>query len=158
RHESLRTAFKVTGAGPIQVISAAMSSQFRLLDLAGLPSGKREAEMVRLAQAEARRPFDLQTGPLVRMCLLRLAEREHVLVATMHHIICDGWSLGVFVRELSALYDAFSKGLPSPLPELSIQYADFALWQRQWFQGDTLAAYLAYWKARLAGMAAFQLP
>src|SRR6202035_2710140 len=118
-----------------------------------------EAESERLLRDEARRPFDLERGPLFRSGLLRLAETEHVLLLTMHHIVSDGWSTGVLLRELAALYAAFLAGRPSPLPELPIQYADFARWQRQWLRGEALAAQIDYWRGRMAGAPAIlELP
>ncbi len=114
--------------------------------------------MQALAQAEIQRPFDLTQGPLLRATLVRLADEEHVLLLTMHHIVSDGWSHGVFWRELAVLYDAFTTGQPSPLPALSIQYADFAHWQQQWLQGEVLDTQLAYWKQQLAGVSTLQLP
>ena len=114
--------------------------------------------MQELAQAEARRPFELAAGPLWRLRLLRLGEQRHVVLLSMHHIISDGWSVGVLVRELAALYRAFAQGQPSPLPELPVQYADYAVWQRQWLQGERLQTQLAYWKQRLAGLAPLELP
>jgi amino acid adenylation domain-containing protein len=121
------------------------------VDLRNLPEPEREAEAQQLATEEARRPFDLAQGPLLRAILLRLDKEEHVLLLTMHHIVSDGWSMGILFRELSALYGAFSVGKPSPLPELPIQYADFAVWQRQWLQGEVLEAQLAYWRKQLDG-------
>ena len=112
---------------------------------------EREAEVRRLAAEEAQRPFDLARGPLLRVCLLKLGEEDHGLLVTMHHIVTDGWSMGVFVRELSALYQAFSTGRPSPLAGLPIQYADFAAWQREWLQGAVLEGQLGYWQEQLAG-------
>jgi alpha-ketoglutarate-dependent taurine dioxygenase len=117
-----------------------------------------EAEVMRLIAEEARRPFDLARGPLVRVRLLKLAEEEHLALVTMHHIISDGWSLGVFIREIAALYEAFVKGQPAPLPELPVQYADFACWQQEWLQGEALEKQLAYWKQRLAGLPVLALP
>jgi amino acid adenylation domain-containing protein len=157
RHEPLRTifteAFTDAGGAPVQVIAPAEEwrSRLSLVDLAGLSDGERQAQASALALAEARRPFDLRRGPLLRLALLRLGEREHVLLLTMHHIVSDGWSLGVLLREVSALYDAFAQGRPSPLPELPIQYADFAVWQRDWLAGENLAAQLAFWKRQLLG-------
>jgi len=101
-------------------------------------------------QPGGRQPFDLARGPLLRVTLLRLNKTEHVLLLTIHHIISDGWSIGVFNRELAVLYEAFSAGKPSPLPELPIQYADYAAWQRQWLQGAVLEAQLDYWRKQLA--------
>ncbi|WP_216840682.1 condensation domain-containing protein, partial [Dyella sp. S184] len=106
------------------------------IDLGHLPAAEREAQLRARLQEELARPFDLQIGPLLRFGLLRLAEDEHILFLTMHHIVSDGWSVGVVMRELAALYRAFMQGLPSPLTDLPIQYADFAQWQRQWLSAD----------------------
>src|SRR5262249_17522043 len=110
------------------------------------------AAVERLAAEEAGRSFDLATGPLVRAVLLRLSEAEHVLLLTMHHIVSDGWSMGIALRELARLYEAFSTKSASPLPDLEIQYADFALWQRRWLSGEVLEAELTYWKDQLQGL------
>src|SRR5215211_1573157 len=138
RHEALRTIFAAVDGEPVQVISATMDTTLPVEDLSGVPQAEREAEAKRLALEEKRRPFDLEQGPLFRARLLRLGEEEHVLLISMHHIVSDGWSMGVFWRELGALYVAFSRDEPSPLPELPIQYADYALWQRQWLRGEAL--------------------
>jgi len=151
RHESLRTSFPVVNGYPVQSIAAFLHGVLRLEDLSALPEDEREAEVERQATAEARRPFDLAKGPLFRVRLLRIAAEEHVVLLTMHHIISDGWSMGVFVRDAAALYQAFCDERPSPLEELRIQYADFAHWQQEWLQGDVLEAHLAYWKEALAG-------
>jgi amino acid adenylation domain-containing protein len=128
-----------------------------LMDLSGLEPTQREAEALRLAQAEALAPFDLLHGPLIRATLLRLGSLDHVLLLTMHHIVSDGWSTGVLLRELSALYQAFAAGKPSPLPELRIQYADFAVWQREWLQGAVLESQLGYWRKQLHDIPRLQL-
>jgi hypothetical protein len=117
-----------------------------------------EAKARELAGKEARRPFDLSTGPVLRTSLLRLSDEEHILLLTMHHIVSDGWSLGIMIREVVTLYNAFAHGMPSPLPELPVQYADFAVWQREWLQGEVLEEQLCYWKQQLAGAAPLQLP
>jgi amino acid adenylation domain-containing protein len=122
-----------------------------VMDLRDQPPAERAAWAQRLAGEAARRPFDLARGPLLRATLLRLDDEDHVVLLTMHHIISDGWSIGVLVGELNALYRAFSGGRPSPLPELPIQYADFAEWQRGWLQGEVLEAQISYWKRQLAG-------
>jgi hypothetical protein len=114
-----------------------------------LPEAKREGGARRLAQEESQRPFDLTQGPLLRGCLLWVGDQDHFLLVTLHHIISDGWSLGVLVHELAVLYDAFATGAPSPLPTLPIQYADFSHWQRQWRHNAVLAAQLAYWTEQL---------
>jgi amino acid adenylation domain-containing protein len=162
RHESLRTTFKVTGGAEprvLQVIAPPFELPLPIADLAGLPAAERETEAARLAREEARRVFDLERGPLVRATLARLGEREHTLLLSLHHIVADGWSIGVLVRELSVLYSAFVQGRPSPLPELPVQYADFASWQRGWLQGEALEAQLGWWRERLAGApAVIELP
>src|SRR6185503_11291970 len=136
---------------PHTVVSPAQPSRLVIEDLAHLPTTEREAETYRLASEEALRPFNLSTGPVLRVKLLRLGEQEHVILLTMHHIVSDAWSLGIFVRELAALYQAFNSSAPSPLAELSIQYSDFALWQREWLQGEVLERELAYWRKQLGG-------
>ncbi|HEU0079696.1 MAG TPA: amino acid adenylation domain-containing protein, partial [Longimicrobiaceae bacterium] len=151
RHEALRTVFGERGGAPVQVIRQPAPTPLPVLDLRGLPDGAREAEAGRLAAGEALRPFDLARGPLLRGTLLRLADREHALLFTMHHVVSDGWSLDVLVREVSALYGAFARGEPSPLPELPVQYADYAVWQRGWLAGEVLEEQIGYWKDRLAG-------
>jgi len=151
RHDVLRTSFSEIEAQPKQTIEPALRLALPLVDLSSLPETRRRAEALRLATEEARRPFDLAQAPLLRAGLWKLGEQDHVLLVAMHHIISDGWSLEVFFRELSVLYHAFSQEKPSPLPELSIQYADFALWQRQWLQGDVLEDHLRYWKQHLQG-------
>ncbi|WNG56867.1 amino acid adenylation domain-containing protein [Archangium gephyra] len=150
RHESLRTTFRSEAGQPLQVIAPSLSLPLEVVDLSGLPSEQREAELLRLVQEDAQRPFQLSTGPLLRTHLLRLSDSEHVLLLNMHHIISDGWSTGVLVRELAALYEAHLQGKPSPLPELPVQYADYAVWQRQW-QSQVLERQLSYWKPQLAG-------
>ncbi|MEW6367293.1 MAG: amino acid adenylation domain-containing protein [Acidobacteriota bacterium] len=149
RHESLRTTFRVVGDVPRQVIAPPTPIPLPLVDLRHLPPPRREAEMLRLASAESHKAFDLGRGPLIRSRLLRLRDEEHVLLLTIHHIVADGWSLGVLFRELDALYDAFRRGDPSPLPPLAIQYADFANWQREWLSGDVLERHIAYWREKL---------
>jgi amino acid adenylation domain-containing protein len=158
RHESLRTTFHTHEGQPIQVIRPVEALYVRVVELSELLPEEREAEALRLAQQEARRSFDLTDGPLLRTLLLRVSGDEHVFLFTMHHIISDGWSMGVFVRELSTLYNAFVEGQPSPLPQLPIQYADFAAWQRQWLQGPVLEAQLAYWSRQLSKITPLNLP
>ncbi len=159
RHESLRTTFGETGGRPVQLIAPPAPWRLPLVDLAALPEPGRAAEARRLAQAESVQPFDLGRGPLLRAVLLRLAPADHALLLSMHHIVSDGWSLGVLVREITALYGAAISGAVSPLPELPIQYADFAVWQRQRLRGDVLEEQLVYWRERLAGVpASLDLP
>ncbi|WP_164003075.1 condensation domain-containing protein, partial [Pyxidicoccus caerfyrddinensis] len=151
RHESLRTTFRDEPGGSVQVISSPTALRLELVDLRSLPAEPREAEAQRLSEAEALRPFNLSTGPLLRTSLLVLDAREHVLLLTVHHIVSDGWSMGVMTRELAQLYGAFASGLPSPLPSLPLQYADFAAWQRQWLQGAELEEQLTWWRHQLEG-------
>ncbi|HEX8115992.1 MAG TPA: condensation domain-containing protein, partial [Pyrinomonadaceae bacterium] len=159
RHEVLRTTFAVVDGEPVQVIHDARPVSLPVTDLSALDESERESEAARLAGEEAGRPFDLGAGPLVRAGLLRLSAEEHVCLLTVHHIVSDGWSMGVLINEVAALYDAFSSGGESPLPELEAQYADYAVWQRQWLQGDVLDKQLSYWRERLAGApAALELP
>jgi amino acid adenylation domain-containing protein/non-ribosomal peptide synthase protein (TIGR01720 family) len=159
RHEVLRTSFYNLQGQPIQTIAPTLSLTLPVVDLSSLPEAERELEALRLAAEETRRSFDLAQAPLLRASVLRLADEEHILLLTLHHIVSDGWSMGVLFQELSALYDAFSNGKPSPLSELPIQYADFAVWQRQWFQGEVLESQLSYWKKQLADApAVLELP
>jgi len=159
RHEVLRTSFAVVQGEPVQVIGAAAELRLPLIDLRELPESEREAEAERLARAEAERPFELGRGPLLRASLVQLSEQEHLLLFTMHHIISDGWSMGVLVREVTALYRAYTEGAGSPLEELSIQYADYAAWQRQWLSGEVLEQELSYWREQLRGApAVLELP
>jgi alpha-ketoglutarate-dependent taurine dioxygenase len=151
RHESLRTTFAEVEGQPVQTVAQPTAVQLPLRDLSHLPHQQREAEALRLAAEEARRPFNLAQGPLLRATLLRLGEQEHVLLVTMHHIISDGWSMGVMIRELTSLYTAFLDGRSAPLAELEIHYADFAAWQREWLTGARLDAQLSYWREQLAG-------
>jgi amino acid adenylation domain-containing protein len=149
RHEALRTTFATVNGQLVQVIASTLYMPLTVRDLRILPESEREGEAQRLVQEESRRPFDLTQGPLLRGCLLWLSEQQYILLVTLHHIICDGWSLGVLVYELAVLYDAFAAGVPSPLPALPIQYADFAAWQRQWQHHAMMQAQLMYWKTQL---------
>src|SRR5215211_7282000 len=158
RQEALRTTFAVVDGSPLQVISPALEVPLPVEDLSSLPGAEREEAVQQWVHEAAREPFDLERGPLFRARLLRLDEEEHVLLISMHHIVSDGWSMGVFWRELGALYEAFSGGEPSPLPELPIQYADYALWQRQWLTGEELDKQLGYWKEQLAELPVLELP
>ncbi len=151
RHESLRTTISAVDGEPVQVIAPELRVCVPITDLTSHPASEREREAQKLAMEQAREPFDLSQAPLLRVILLCLGADDHVLVLTMHHIVSDGWSRGVFYRELSLLYQAYSQGTPSPLSELAIQYADFAVWQRQWLRGEVLENQLSYWKKQLAG-------
>ncbi|MGQ0555595.1 MAG: amino acid adenylation domain-containing protein [Nitrospiraceae bacterium] len=151
RHEILRTTFATIDGGPVQHIAAELTVAVSVEDLTNIPNGEGEQRAKELMQAEAQQPFDLVTGPLVRMRLLRLTATEHILLFTAHHIVSDGWSMGVLVREVAALYRAYVQQQPSPLPELAIQYADYAAWQRQWLSGPILQKQVTYWIKHLAG-------
>ena len=151
RHEVLRTTFVVLDWEPVQIIAESADLSLPLIDLHSLRADEREAEAKRLATKEAQSPFDLSAGPLLRLTLLQLDEDEHLLLLNMHHIISDGWSIGVMVREFSLLYPAFNAGRDSPLPTLPVQYADFAVWQRNRMQGEFLDRQLSYWKRQLGG-------
>ncbi|MGZ3457437.1 MAG: amino acid adenylation domain-containing protein, partial [Archangium sp.] len=159
RHEVLRTTFLLHQGQPLQLIHPPSSWPLPTVDLSALPPSEHESEVQRLVSSQALLPFDLSTGPLLRTTLLRLSASQHVLLLCMHHIIADGWSLSVLVRELASLYEAFSSGLPPSLPPLPIQYADFSLWQRQWLQGAVLQRHLDFWRQQLSGAPpALELP
>jgi NRPS condensation-like uncharacterized protein len=149
RHEALRTSFTVMGGSPVQRIAPGLQIGIEEVDLRGVAGG--EGETQRIINEDVARPFDLQRAPLLRVKLIRAAGAETMLLINMHHIISDGWSLGVLVRELRAVYQALEQGLGPSLKELRIQYADFAVWQREWLQGERLAEELNYWRERLAG-------
>ncbi|HEV2733203.1 MAG TPA: amino acid adenylation domain-containing protein, partial [Longimicrobiaceae bacterium] len=151
RHETLRTVFAEQGGAPVQVIHPPAPVDLEELDLRELPEAEREAEAQRLAAAEAMLPFDLARGPLLRSTLLRLGEDDRVLCFTLHHVVSDAWSMQVLVREVSALYAAAHRGEAAPLPELPVQYADYAVWQRSWFSGAVLDEQIGYWKEKLGG-------
>jgi hypothetical protein len=151
RHETLRTTFAVEDDLPVQAIAAVGTFALPLTDLCGLPETEREAAVARLAAQEARAPFDLARGPLFRARLLQLGTDDHVVLLTLHHIISDGWSMGVLVREIALLYTAYSTGRPSPLPDLPIQYADYTVWQRERLEGGGLEQQAAYWQQQLGG-------
>ncbi|WP_414582892.1 SDR family NAD(P)-dependent oxidoreductase [Scytonema sp. PCC 10023] len=151
RHEVLRTTFRQIDGKPIQMIAAKLNMTMPVVDLRHLPDSEREIEAQRITAKEAQHCFDLATGPLLRVLLIHLEAAEYLLVVTTHHIIFDGWSMGVFIRELAANYQAFCTNKPSPLPELPVQYADFASWQRQWLQEEREKTLLTYWKQQLQG-------
>ena len=158
RHEVLRTTFRTTNGEPVQVVTAPTRIRLPEVDLSELDVVEQEATAHRLAQQEAVEAFDLSCGPLLRVKLLRLKPREHVVLLTMHHIIADGWSMGVFINEVATLYRAYYEGRESPLPELEVQYADVAIWQRDWLQGEALERQLRYWEEQLRGAATLELP
>jgi len=159
RHETLRTSFQMVDDELVQVISPAVTLPLLREDLSSLPQADREDEARRRAAEEVAEPFDLSVAPLLRAKLFRLADDDHVLVLNTHHVISDGWSLGILSQELYALYEAFAEDQPSPLPELAVQYADYAVWQRDFLSGETLDKQLAYWKEHLSGApASLDLP
>ncbi|WP_408890052.1 amino acid adenylation domain-containing protein [Myxococcus faecalis] len=149
RHEALRTTFREVDEALVQVIHAFEPRPLPVVDLGGLPESEQEQRRQETLDANIRTPFDLEHGPLLRQVLIRMGEEDHLLLLTLHHIVSDGWSMGVVVQELGRLYAAFRDGLESPLEELTLQYADYALWQRQWLQGETLERGLTYWKQQL---------
>ena len=152
RHEPLRTVFAETeDAGPVQVIRPAGDFRLGRIDFSHLPEDRKRETAATWIEEETRRPFDLREGPVFRASLARLADDRHLLMLAMHHVVTDAWSAGVLYAELDALYGAFRRGLPSPLLDLPIQYADFAAWQRAWLTGDTLERQLAYWRRALGG-------
>ena len=138
--------------GTVQMILPELVIDVPVTDLGSFSAANREAGALRAATEEAARPFDLSIGPLIRARIIRLETLEHICVVTLHHIVFDGWSANSFYRELAALYESFSANKPSPLPQLRIQYADYASWQRNWLGGEKAAQQLAYWKEQLAGM------
>ena len=158
RHETLRTTFTQVDGQPTQVIAPNLNLHLPVIDLQQVPAVDRDTTIQRLATEEAHRPFKLTMGPLLRVTLLKLAETEHILLLTLHHIISDGWSMGVLMQELGALYTAFLRNEPSPLYALPIQYADFAQWQRRSLQGDILESQLAYWGQQLKDLPGLNLP
>jgi len=158
RHEALRTNFVKVDGQPAQIVAEKVNVPLPVVDLRSLPSTERQLIAQQIATEEAQQPFNLATDLLLRVKLLQLDADEYVLLLNLHHIVADGWSLGVLVRELGLLYTAFSEGKPSPLPELPIQYADFAYWQRQWLQGEVLESQLSYWRLHLADLPILNLP
>ncbi|MFO0762663.1 MAG: non-ribosomal peptide synthase/polyketide synthase, partial [Byssovorax sp.] len=159
RHAVLRTTFNGVNGRPVQVIHPATEIDLPVVDLSALPDAERVNEVKRELTAEAEKPFDLQKGPVMRVRLLRLSADEHVLLMTMHHIVTDAGTKAILQREVSLLYSAFAQGGASPLPELPVQYADYAAWQRRWLEGEILDRQLAYWKRALAGAPeALELP
>ena len=155
RHDALRTTFSVVEGKLLQIISSSLNLSLPVVDLS---NREQEDKARRFAGEEARLPFDLARGPLLRATLLRLGEEDHVLLLNMHHIVSDSWSMGVLYRELSVLYETFLNARPSPLPDLPIQYGDLAVWQREWLQREVLEKQLSYWKNQLENFSTLQLP
>jgi amino acid adenylation domain-containing protein len=158
RHEILRTSFPVAGTQPAQIIAPAQSLTLPIVDLSELPVSECEATTRQIMREESRRPFDLSRLPLLRLTLLRPAAESHTVMFAIHHIVIDGWSMGILNQEVNQLYETFSRGKPSPLAELSIQYADFAQWQQEWLQGESLEEQLSYWRKHLADTTMLELP
>jgi len=158
RHEILRTTFALSEGNPCQQIHAACAFALPLIDLCTLPATSQAARSAEVITSLAQRPFDLQHGPLLRAIVLQVAEQEHILALTVHHIVADGWSMHLLLKELCSLYQAFSAGDPSPLADLPLQYADYACWQRTWLQGPPLEKHLTYWTEHLANLPTLELP
>ena len=152
RHEVLRTTLAVHKGQPVQIIIPAEEEELPLVDLSDVPDAEQQTLAQQLIETESNRAFDLERETALRVSVLRLKPDEHIVLFTMHHVASDSWSMDVLVREVATLYEAFSNGKPSPLPELAIQYADFAVWQRQWLQGAELDKQQNYWKRQLSGM------
>ena len=152
RHEILRTTFDTVAGSPIQKINPEAVVPISVVDWQEMPSAQQEEQLPKLAQSEQELAFDLSRGPLWRLKLVKLAPQDHILILTMHHIITDGWSFGILIKEFSNLYQSYSEGKSSPLPELSIQYADFAYWQQEYLMGEVLNKQMEYWKHQLAGL------
>ena len=153
RHESLRTTFRSEDGEPVQVVAPQLAIELRRIDLRGLDAEAQQTRIAELREREAQEPYDLERGPLLRTLLVRVSDQGHLFVLGMHHIVCDGWSMGVFGRELQELYTGFATGVAPTLPELPIQYGDFATWQRKWLSEERLDAELTFWRRKLEGVA-----
>ena len=149
RHEILRTMFPAAEGRPIQLVAGGLTLNVKVINLQEVTQTDQEAELLRVAAEEGRQSFDLALGPLLKVTLLRISEEDHLLVFTVHQIICDGWSAGIFFRELEKIYETLSNGQTLTLPTLPVQYADFVLFQRQWVKGEVLESQLSYWKNQL---------
>ncbi|MBO0783567.1 MAG: AMP-binding protein, partial [Ktedonobacteraceae bacterium] len=158
RHEVLRTRFEADDGEPVQIIDEWRPRRLEKTDLTGLTREEKEAAARRIAGLEGGTGFDLSHGPLLRVKVLKLEEEEHILLYTVHHIVSDGWSMGILIREVGALYQAYNAGEESPLEELPIQYADFAVWQREWLKGEVLERQMEYWRGQLKDLPILELP
>ena len=158
RHEVLRTRFVSLAGESRQEVLESAEVKLVITDLSELEEPAREAALREAIAAENREPFNLAHGPLLRTKLLRMGIDDYVLLLTMHHIVSDGWSMGVLIKEVATLYEAFSKGEDSPLKELSLQYSDFAVWQRGWLQGEALEREMSYWRRQLCDLPVLELP
>ena len=156
RHESLRTTFASIDGNPVQVISDSYTLDIDIIDLTGTTNLENKIRI--LAKEEARKPFDISKLPLLRVTILRIDSGDNVVLLTMHHIVSDGWSMGVLANEITTLYRSFYLNQPSPLPELEIQYADYSFWQQEYLQGEALKEQLDYWKKQLANPPVLELP
>ena len=152
RHETLRTSFGTVGKEMVQIVHPTCAAPLVVVDLSRLRAADRERESTRLLQREELQPFDLQRLPLLRVFAFRFAAEDTALLFTLHHIITDGWSMNILVREISALYGALAQGSPPALPDLPIQYADYAVWQRERYGRPAMAEHLAYWRRQLEGV------
>jgi len=152
RHESLRTHFEEVGGEPVQVIEQGVRIELPVEDLSGWDEAEQRERVKAAMDLELKQPFDLSRGPVLRVKLLKLGEEEHIFLRTLHHIVSDAWSQAVFNRELTVLYEAYAEGREEPLKPLKVQYADFALWQREWLDGGALEEGLRYWKQQLEGI------
>lgn len=158
RHEVLRTTFDTVEEQLVQVIAPKLKLSLPLVNLQEVPASARETEALQIVWQEIQQPFNLSEGPLLRLLLLQLDETQSILLIGLHHIVFDEWSTGVLIQELGALYTAYSEGKPATLPEVLIQYADFAYWQREWLQGEVLERQLSYWQQQLKDISVLQLP
>ena len=158
RHDILRTKFTLLDGTPQQIVTVAPHLRISTTDLSGLPVVERDAAMDRLCSEEATRGFDLEAAPLIRVGLVRMADEHHVLMLTLHHIICDGWSIRLIMEEMQRIYSAFAAGRESHLQEPALQYGDYVVWQRERIERGDLAAQLEYWKSKLAGYRRLQVP
>ena len=158
RHEVLRAHFGVVEGEPRQLIAPEMKITIARSDLSAMLAAERDAEFDRMSAVEAQTCFDLRTGPLLRIGLIRMEAKRHVLTLTLHHIICDGWSIGIIMEELQKIYAALAEGQPSPLPELPIQYGDFVIWQKDFLQREEIRQQLAFWKKKLNGYRRLEVP
>ncbi|HVZ39801.1 MAG TPA: condensation domain-containing protein [Candidatus Kapabacteria bacterium] len=158
RHEILRTTFEMQNGDPVQVIANSLDVSLPIIDLSAVPESERQREAGKVMKEEARRPFDLKHGPLLRPLLVRLGENRHILMLAMHHIITDAWSIGIILQEIGLLYEALLGNAPFPLDELPVQYADYSVWQRKWLTDAFLDEILRYWREVLAGISDLRLP
>src|SRR6201991_783911 len=158
RHEVLRTSFPSHKGMPMKVIASSFELEMPLTNLRSFPLSERESQMNALAAAEAQKPFDLTQGPLLRVSLVQLDDEDHLFLITMHHIVADGWSIGIFIEELASLYDAFASGKSSSLSQLPVQYSDYTLWQQEWLQGEVLEQQLGYWREQLSELPVLEMP